>query len=33
MYFIIPDMLKALMNGAPLQSTVAQTNVQLTVNG
>jgi N,N'-diacetylchitobiose transport system substrate-binding protein len=29
-YFIIPDMLKALMNGAPLQSTVAQANAQLT---
>jgi ABC-type glycerol-3-phosphate transport system substrate-binding protein len=28
-YFIIPDMLKALMNGAPLQSTVASANSQL----
>jgi ABC-type glycerol-3-phosphate transport system substrate-binding protein len=28
-YFIIPDMLKALMNGAPLQSTVAAANSQL----
>jgi N,N'-diacetylchitobiose transport system substrate-binding protein len=28
-YFIIPDMLKALMNGAPLQSTVASANAQL----
>ena len=29
-YFIIPDMLKALMNGAPFQSTVAGANAQLT---
>jgi len=28
-YFIIPDMLKALMNGAPFASTVAQANSQL----
>jgi ABC-type glycerol-3-phosphate transport system substrate-binding protein len=28
-YFIIPDMLKALMNGAPFQSTVASANSQL----
>jgi ABC-type glycerol-3-phosphate transport system substrate-binding protein len=28
-YFIIPDMLKSLMNGAPLQSTVASANSQL----
>ena len=28
-YFIIPDMLKALMNGAPFQSTVAAANSQL----
>jgi ABC-type glycerol-3-phosphate transport system substrate-binding protein len=28
-YFIIPDMLKSLMNGAPLQSTVASANAQL----
>jgi ABC-type glycerol-3-phosphate transport system substrate-binding protein len=28
-YFIIPDMLKALMNGANFQSTVAQANQQL----
>jgi ABC-type glycerol-3-phosphate transport system substrate-binding protein len=28
-YYIIPDMLKSLMNGAPFQSTVAQANSQL----
>jgi ABC-type glycerol-3-phosphate transport system substrate-binding protein len=28
-YYIIPNMLKALMNGAPFQSTVAQANQQL----
>ena len=28
-YYIIPDMLKSLMNGAPLASTVAQANSQL----
>jgi ABC-type glycerol-3-phosphate transport system substrate-binding protein len=28
-YYIIPDMLKALMNGAPLQSTVSSANAQL----
>ena len=28
-YFIIPDMLKSLMNGAPFQSTVAAANAQL----
>jgi ABC-type glycerol-3-phosphate transport system substrate-binding protein len=28
-YFIIPDMLKSLMNGAPFDSTVAQANSQL----
>jgi hypothetical protein len=27
--YIIPDMLKSLMNGAPFQSTVAQANSQL----
>ena len=28
-YYIIPDMLKSLMNGAPFQSTVASANSQL----
>ena len=28
-YYIIPDMLKSLMDGAPFQSTVAQANSQL----
>jgi ABC-type glycerol-3-phosphate transport system substrate-binding protein len=28
-YYIIPDMLKSLMNGAPFQSTVAAANTQL----
>ena len=28
-YFVIPDMLKSLMDGAPFQSTVAQANSQL----
>jgi ABC-type glycerol-3-phosphate transport system substrate-binding protein len=28
-YFIIPDMLKSLMHGAPVQSTVASANSQL----
>ncbi|MGH3257437.1 MAG: hypothetical protein ACRDOU_18940, partial [Streptosporangiaceae bacterium] len=28
-YFILNDMLKSLMNGAPFTSTVAQANAQL----